>query len=64
MKEKTEWSTRKLLCPEGQGDSELLLQWVIGPGGRKLTGVHCPNPYLSDFNGGKCEWGCWPLAEE
>lgn len=65
MPETTRLGRLKLECPEGNGETELLLEWAVEGDRDVLNSAYCKNPLLSDLSGSPCEWSCWEnLIEE
>jgi hypothetical protein len=59
MAKQSKWFTLEMKCPEGKGESKLLVEWR-GEGGKEvLKSISCDNLYLRDLSGGDCEWSCW-----
>ena len=58
MKQASQWSTRKMKCPEGRGKAELLLEWKVERGGKVLCSASCDDPRLTCYSGTDCQWLC------
>ncbi len=59
MVRESRWMLHRLTCPEGRGETELLLEWRLQGKGEELRGVSCKNPRLRDLSGEECRWSCW-----
>jgi len=59
MGEQSKWVKRRMACPEGMGESKLLLEWRVEPGREVLNSIRCNNYRLRDLSGEDCEWSCW-----
>ena len=59
MEQEFLWTRHRMKCPEGLGESDLLLKWRVKGKVKVLDGVECDNTYLKDLSGGDCQWSCW-----
>jgi hypothetical protein len=59
MERQSKWTKHDMKCPEGKGESRLLLEWRMKSGQDVLVSIYCNNPELSDLSGGDCQWSCW-----
>jgi hypothetical protein len=59
MADRTRRVIRKIACPEGKGETSLLVEWETEKGRKKLRSVSCDNPKLMDYSGEDCDWQCW-----
>ncbi len=58
MKQKSQWSVRRLACPEGSSRRELLIEWTVEKGKKVLRSVSCDSSELSHYSGSDCKWVC------
>ena len=58
MRQTSQWSTRKMKCPEGRGEAELLLEWKVERGRKVLRSASCDDPQLTGYSGTDCKWLC------
>ncbi len=58
MKQTSKWNVRQMKCPEGKGQTALLLEWKVERGKKILCSVSCDNPQLADYSGVECRWCC------
>jgi hypothetical protein len=58
MKQPSKWNLRSMQCPEGEGKTELLLEWKVEKGKKVLCSVSCNNPRLTHYSGTDCKWIC------
>lgn len=59
MADESRWMRHRLTCPEGRGQTELLLEWRGRGKEEILTGISCKNPRLLDLSATECQWSCW-----
>jgi len=59
MGEQSRWAKRRMKCPEGMGESDLLLEWCGESGEEVLNSISCDNLQLKDLSGRDCQWSCW-----
>lgn len=64
MREQSRWVKYQMTCPEGRGESQLLLEWRVESGRESLKSVSCGNPRLRDLSGDNCQWSCWESITE
>jgi hypothetical protein len=58
MKQASKWSVRQMKCPEGKGQTGLLLEWKGEKGRKILRSASCDNAQLAEYSGIDCRWGC------
>lgn len=58
MEGRSRWVTRRMECPEGQGESTVLLEWKTRRGKKVLHSITCFNPELMHYCGRDCAWQC------
>jgi hypothetical protein len=58
MKEKRQWTLRRMKCPEERTTTELLVEWNVQKGKKVLQSISCGHPQLLDYSGADCQWLC------
>ncbi len=58
MKSKSQWSVRRMECPEAECRTEVLIEWNVEKGKKVLNSITCTNRRLSDYGGAECRWDC------
>ncbi len=58
MEKKSQWTVRKMSCPEGDCLADLLIEWKVEKGQRVVHSVHCDSLKLRELSGGQCQWAC------
>jgi len=64
MIEQSRWMRHHMICPEGKGETELLLELRAIGGEDILNSISCKNPLLRDLSGSECSWSCWQRVIE
>jgi hypothetical protein len=59
MRQQSRWAKRLMKCPEGRGESALLVEWRLKKDGEVVNSVSCNNLQLIDLSGRDCQWSCW-----
>ena len=64
MGKQSRWVKRRIECPEGKGENDLLIELNDDRGIEVVRAISCDNPLLEDFAGGDCGWSCWQEVRE
>jgi hypothetical protein len=53
------WHRYRLTCPETGETVDVLTDWQVENGRKRLVGASCSRPGLKDLSGKPCRWKCW-----
>jgi hypothetical protein len=58
------FKTCRITCPEGKGDTRLLVEWQDCDGRSVVNSISCNNPQIRDLSGSDCKWSCWDRVSD